>query len=181
MANRGLLIVLSGPSGVGKGSIRRRLFMRDDIDLSYSISMTTRYQRAGEQNGVDYYNDSIATIPASTMNAVNALKNVNTLIVGGKDRGVNLDELIKFIANNEQIENVICLPKTGEFIQAGLVGSDKNVSFVEKLDEAVLLAKKVTKPGTICLLSPAASSYGFFKNFEERGRLFKQFVVENNI
>ena len=132
-------------------------------------------------NGVDYYNDSIATIPASTMNAVNALKNVNTLIVGGKDRGVNLDELIKFIANNEQIENVICLPKTGEFIQAGLVGSDKNVSFVEKLDEAVLLAKKVTKPGTICLLSPAASSYGFFKNFEERGRLFKQFVLENNI
>ena len=132
-------------------------------------------------NGVDYYNDSIATIPASTMNAVNALKNVNTLIVGGKDRGVNLDELIKFIANNEQIENVICLPKTGEFIQAGLVGSDKNVSFVEKLDEAVLLAKKVTKPGSICLLSPAASSYGFFKNFEERGRLFKQFVLENNI
>ena len=159
-----------------------------NLDLQKAITsikefkpLEHRMEFVANINGVDYYNDSIATIPASTMNAVNALKNVNTLIVGGKDRGVNLDELIKFIVNNEQIENVICLPKTGEFIQAGLVGSDKNVSFVEKLDEAVLLAKKVTKPGTICLLSPAASSYGFFKNFEERGRLFKQFVLENNI
>ena len=55
MANRGLLIVLSGPSGVGKGSIRRRLFMREDIDLSYSISMTTREPRNGEIDGVDYF------------------------------------------------------------------------------------------------------------------------------
>lgn len=139
-----------------------------------------RMEFVAKINGVDYYNDSIATIPASTMNAVNALKNVNTLIVGGKDRGVNLEELIKFISNNEQIENVICLPKTGEFIKAGLEGTLKNVTFVEKLDEAVKLAKKVTKEGTICLLSPAASSYGYFKNFEERGRLFKKYVLENN-
>ena len=139
-----------------------------------------RMEFVAKINGVDYYNDSIATIPASTMNAVNALKNVNTLIVGGKDRGVNLEELIKFISNNEQIENVICLPKTGEFIKAGLEGTLKKVTFVEKLDEAVKLAKKVTKEGTICLLSPAASSYGYFKNFEERGRLFKKYVLENN-
>lgn len=139
-----------------------------------------RMEFVAKINGVDYYNDSIATIPASTMNAVNALKNVNTLIVGGKDRGVNLEELIKFISNNEQIENVICLPKTGEFIKAGLEGTLKNVTFVEKLDEAVKFAKKVTKEGTICLLSPAASSYGYFKNFEERGRLFKKYVLENN-
>lgn len=139
-----------------------------------------RMEFVAKINGVDYYNDSIATIPASTMNAVNALKNVNTLIVGGKDRGVNLEELIKFISNNEQIENVICLPKTGEFIKAGLEGTLKNVTFVEKLDEAVKHAKKVTKEGTICLLSPAASSYGYFKNFEERGRLFKKYVLENN-
>ena len=130
-------------------------------------------------NGVDYYNDSIATIPASTMNAVNALKNVNTLIVGGKDRGVNLEELIKFIKDSDTIENVICLPKTGEYIESGLVGSDKNVELVQKLDEAVNIAKKVSKAGTICLLSPAASSYGYFKNFEERGRLFKKFVLED--
>ena len=129
-------------------------------------------------NEVDYYNDSIATIPESTMNAINSIKNINTLIVGGKDRGVNLSELITFLSNSE-IENIICLPKTGEFIKEGLNTTNKNVIFVEKLDEAVKIAKKVTKPGTVCLLSPAASSYGYFKNFEERGRLFKQYVLEN--
>ena len=129
-------------------------------------------------NEVDYYNDSIATIPESTMNAINSIKNINTLIVGGKDRGVNLSELITFLSNSE-IENIICLPKTGEFIKEGLNTTNKNIIFVEKLDEAVKIAKKVTKPGTVCLLSPAASSYGYFKNFEERGRLFKQYVLEN--
>lgn len=131
-------------------------------------------------NDVDYYNDSIATIPESTINAVNALKNVNTILVGGNDRGVDLSELIEFLRNNETIENIICLPKTGEYIKEGLEGVNKNVTFFEKLDEAVKYAKEVTKPNTICLLSPAASSYGYFKNFEERGTLFKQYVLENN-
>ena len=128
---------------------------------------------------VDFYNDSIATIPESTINAINSIPNVNTLIVGGKDRGVNLEGLIKFL-NNSDIENIICLPKTGEFIKKGLENSNKNVQFTEKLDEAVSVAKKITKKVTACLLSPAASSYGYFKNFEERGRLFKKYVISNN-
>ena len=139
-----------------------------------------RMEFVAKVNGVDYYNDSIATIPASTMNAIKALGNVNTLIVGGKDRGVNLEELIEFIDKNENIENIICLPKTGEYIKDGLNHSNKNVTFAETLDIAVKIAKEVTKEGTICLLSPAASSYGYFKNFEERGRLFKKYVIENN-
>ena len=52
---KGLLIIMSGPSGVGKGTIRREVMKDGNTNLVYSISMTTRYQRAGEQNGVDYY------------------------------------------------------------------------------------------------------------------------------
>jgi guanylate kinase len=52
---RGLLIVLSGPSGVGKGTVRKALFERKDTPLQYSISMTTRSPREGEVNGVDYF------------------------------------------------------------------------------------------------------------------------------
>lgn len=52
---KGLLIVLSGPSGVGKGTVREALFKRADHDLVYSISMTTRLPRAGEENGREYY------------------------------------------------------------------------------------------------------------------------------
>lgn len=52
---RGLLVVLSGPSGVGKGTVRRALFQMPNHDLVYSVSMTTRAPRPGEVDGVDYY------------------------------------------------------------------------------------------------------------------------------
>ncbi|EHO51154.1 guanylate kinase [Lentilactobacillus kisonensis] len=55
MAKRGMLIVLSGPSGVGKGTVRKALFEEPDVDFEYSTSMTTRQPRPGEKNGVDYY------------------------------------------------------------------------------------------------------------------------------
>ena len=131
-------------------------------------------------NDVSYYNDSIATIPESTINAVNALGKVNTILVGGNDRGIDLTSLIEFLRNHETIENIICLPKTGEYIKEGLDGINKNIVFFEELKDAVEYAKEVTKPNTICLLSPAASSYGYFKNFEERGKLFKEYVLNNN-
>lgn len=55
MTERGLLIVLSGPSGVGKGTVRQAIFESGDNDFDYSISMTTRKQRAGERDGIDYF------------------------------------------------------------------------------------------------------------------------------
>lgn len=55
MSERGLLIVLSGPSGVGKGTVRKAIFDSEDNDFEYSISMTTRKKREGEVEGVDYF------------------------------------------------------------------------------------------------------------------------------
>jgi len=91
-----------------------------------------------------------------------------------------LSELIQFLEKSE-IENIICLPKTGEYIKQGLNKSNKNVVLVEKLKEAVILAKKITKKNSVCVLSPAASSYGYFKNFEERGNLFKEYVRSSDL
>lgn len=53
--DKGLLVVLSGPSGVGKGTVRESLFKREDHDLVYSVSMTTRLPRSNEVDGKDYY------------------------------------------------------------------------------------------------------------------------------
>lgn len=136
-----------------------------------------RMEFVGNINGVDYYNDSIATIPEATINTINSIKNINTLIVGGNDRGVNLDSLITFLINSK-IENIICLPKTGKYIYDALKYTNKNIKFTESLENAVKTAKQVTKKNMVCLLSPAASSYGYFKNFEERGKLFKKYVNE---
>lgn len=135
-----------------------------------------RLEYVGIVDGVTYYNDSIATIPESTICSIKALKRVNTLIVGGKDRGVNLENLIEYL-KNENIKNIICMPKTGEYIAEGLKNSNKNVILVSTMEEAVNTAKKVTEKNKICLLSPAAASYGFFKNFEERGKIFKRNVL----
>ncbi len=55
MAEKGLLIILSGPSGVGKGTVREAVMKEKDLNLSYSISMTTRAPRPGERDGRDYY------------------------------------------------------------------------------------------------------------------------------
>ncbi|MCC2931521.1 MULTISPECIES: guanylate kinase [Bacillus] len=55
MKERGLLIVLSGPSGVGKGTVRQAIFSQEDTKFEYSISVTTRNPREGEVNGVDYF------------------------------------------------------------------------------------------------------------------------------
>lgn len=55
MTERGILIVLSGPSGVGKGTVRKAIFDSGEMDFAYSISMTTRKMRAGEKDGVDYF------------------------------------------------------------------------------------------------------------------------------
>ncbi|MBM7647186.1 guanylate kinase [Bacillus ectoiniformans] len=55
MKEKGLLIVLSGPSGVGKGTVRKEIFSQPDVKFDYSISMTTRAPREGEVDGVDYF------------------------------------------------------------------------------------------------------------------------------
>ena len=121
---------------------------------------------------VTYYNDSIATIPESTINSLKSIPNVNTLILWWMDRWIDYSKLINFV-NGSNVENVICLPKTGHDLLPSLT---KKTYKVDNLPEAVKIAKEVTEKWTVCLLSPAASSYTFFKNFEERGRMFKELV-----
>lgn len=161
----------------------------DILKLDFSKSIKTienfktlehRMEFVAEIDGIKYYNDSIATIPEATINAIKALKNVNTLIVGGKDRGVDLSELYEFLKASD-LENIICLPKTGEYIFKELENSGKNCYLVNDLKDAVSKAKKITRKDSICLLSPAASSYGYFKNFEERGNLFKKYVLDKTV
>lgn len=131
-----------------------------------------RMEYVGEINNIKYYNDSISTIPEATINAVKSIKDVDTLIIGGMDRGIDYTKLINFL-NTKEVKNVICMPATGHKIAEKLKFKAYNV---ENLEEAVKLARKIAEKK--CLLSPAAASYGYFKNFEERGKKFKQLVRE---
>ena len=136
-----------------------------------------RMEYVGIFNGITYYNDSISTIPASCINALKSIK-VDTLILGGLNRGIDYSELINFI-NNYDLKNLICIPDTGNIIAAGITNNNIKVYKEDDLLNAIKRAKEVTKKGEVCLMSPAAASYNTFKNFEERGDFFKEHVKNN--
>ena len=140
-----------------------------------------RLEFVGTYNNITYYNDTIATIPQATIEGIRALKNVDTLIFGGMDRGIDYSLLIDYLSNCN-ISNLICMPTTGHKIGNILKENncEKNIVLVSTLEEAVNIAKQVTLKGKICLLSPAAPSYEYFKNFQEKGNCYKDLIKERN-
>ena len=134
-----------------------------------------RLEFVGEVNGVSYINDSISTIPEATMEAVKILKDVDTLILGGNDRGVDYDALVKFLRESN-VQNIICFSDTGKQIyeKINTEQNSKNLFYMHDLRESVKRAYEIAKK--IVLFSPAASSFNAYKNFMERGEEFKNLV-----
>jgi UDP-N-acetylmuramoylalanine--D-glutamate ligase len=148
------------------------------IDAANSFEgIEHRMEKVGDFDGITFYNDCIATIPFAVLNAVHALKRVGTLIIGGKDRGLDYTEFVEDLLN-ESIDNIICMPDTGYKIGKQLEekNAKSNILFAEDMENAVSLAFENTEKGKICLLSPAASSYNKYKNFEEKGRHYKELI-----
>ena len=134
-----------------------------------------RLQFIGNVNGVDYFDDSISTIPNATIQALGSVKNAKTVIIGGMDRGIDYSILIDFI-NNHREYNYIFAYESGKKLY-DVLGKYNDCHYTDNLEAAVALAKDITKNGEACILSPAAASYGYFKNFEERGDKFKEYVL----
>ncbi|MBD5466077.1 MAG: UDP-N-acetylmuramoyl-L-alanine--D-glutamate ligase [Lachnospiraceae bacterium] len=140
-----------------------------------------RLERVGTYGGITFYDDSISTICDTTMKALTSIKDANTVLIGGMDRGIHYGELIEFLSENS-IAHIILMEATGKRIYEEIHKEYQNfcnperLYLVKDLKEAVELSKKITKKGTSCVLSPAAASYGIFKNFEERGNEFKKYV-----
>jgi UDP-N-acetylmuramoylalanine--D-glutamate ligase len=131
--------------------------------------------------GVDYYDDSISTNCETTIEALKAVENVGTLILGGYERGLDYGPLIACLAKRP-LDHIVFIPTTGRRILAEIQarhpdGLAKTTLHAAKdLAEAVAIAKRVTAKGKACLLSPAAASYDSYKNFEERGEAFGRLV-----
>lgn len=151
------------------------------VSISNFKPLEHRLELVGVYNDIIYYNDSISTIPEATITAIETLKKVDTLILGGKDRGIDYSKLISYLCNSD-IKNLICMPATGYKIGKKIeeLVNNKNIYYIELLKDAVEKAKEITAKNKICLMSPAASSYEYFKNFEEKGKKFKEYVKENN-
>lgn len=138
-----------------------------------------RMQYVGKVNGVDYYNDSISTIPQATLQAIKSIPNARTVLIGGMDRHINYDVLIRFIKEHPEYTYILSY-ESGKRIY-DRVSDQSSCHYVKDLAESVALAKKITPQGGACILSPAAASYGYFKNFEERGNKYMELVGEETI
>lgn len=138
-----------------------------------------RLRNIGTYGGVIYYDDSISTACETAIQAMESLKvpGVGSLLLGGMDRGIDYTSLCDYLMDHAP-DHLILMPDSG--MRIGDMLKDRGyAAFVHRvsgLEEAVSVAKEVTPKGKICLLSPASASYGFFKNFEERGDRFGEFV-----
>lgn len=137
-----------------------------------------RLARVARVNGITYYNDSISTIPQAAIAAMEAVLDTDSIILGGMDRGINYGPLIAYMNAHKSIKCIL-LPDTGHKLYE-LIENAERLYRVESMIEAVGIASQVTKKGHSCLLSPAAPSYGFFKNFEDRGNQFESCVKSLN-
>ncbi len=99
------------------------------------------------------------------------------------DRGIEYDDLITWLSDHP-VPHIILMSDTGKRIYREIqqrypdFSSPERLVLVNTLEDAVAAAKTLTAPGAACVLSPAAASYGFFKNFEERGDVFSKLALE---
>lgn len=135
-----------------------------------------RMERVGERRGVTWYDDSISTIPEAAIAAVRALGCVETLILGGFDRGIDYSPLVKFLQEHP-IKNLVFVGKAGRRIYSEIQKSKIEIPkyiIEDDYTKIVPWCAEHTPQGGVVLLSPAAASYDAFKNFEVRGDFYAE-------
>ena len=138
-----------------------------------------RIELVRELRDVRYYNDSIASSPTRTIAGLRAFEQKVILIAGGKDKGIEFEELGSEIVNHVKI--LVLTGLTAQTIKKAVLASrnyiDKpDIIIEEDFEQAIHIAAKSAKEGDVVLLSPACTSFDRFKNFEERGDTFKEIV-----
>ena len=140
-----------------------------------------RIEFVREINGAKWYNDSASSTPTRTISGLNAFdKEEIILIAGGADKNLDYTPLAKPVL--EKVKILILMGETaGKIFEAVKQEQERenkelNIYMVDSLKQAVILAKRYSKPGQVVLFSPASTSFDMFKNMYERGNIFKELV-----
>lgn len=130
-------------------------------------------------SGVQYYDDSFSTTPETAIAAIEAFTQPEILILGGSGKKSDFSELGAVIAKADNIKAIIGIGEEWERIKGSIHGLPEHVLLLEgaaDMATVVQAAAKIASPGDIVLLSPACASFDMFKNYKERGNLFKEEV-----
>ena len=136
-------------------------------------------EKVGVYHGITWYDDSISTIPAAAIAAVRALGRVDTLILGGFDRGIDYTPLVDFLKENP-IKNLVFVGAAGRRIyqEFSIFNFQISILLEDDYEKIVPWCAGHTPQGGVVLLSPAAASYDAFKNFEVRGDFFREQILK---
>ena len=150
--------------------------VREVIPHLYTFKpLEHRLEPVGTFGGVTFVNDSISTIPQAAIAACQTLGKVDFLLLGGFDRDIDYGPLVDYMMEHP-VPYLLFTGKAGErmmqLMKAGGVAAELVV--YHTMEEAFDYLYAHKKAGDVCLLSPAASSYDQYKNFEERGAKFKR-------
>ncbi|MFI3298259.1 MAG: UDP-N-acetylmuramoyl-L-alanine--D-glutamate ligase [Rikenellaceae bacterium] len=168
VANALSAIMACSKAGVDFQSIRETL--RDFAGVEH------RLERVVEVDGVEYINDSKATNTDSVWYALDSMTRPTVWIAGGKDKG-NDYECLKELARSK-VKALICMGLDNEKLKAAFEGVVPVIYDTHSLAEALRAAREASQSGDAVLLSPACASFDLFENYEQRGRRFKDAVIE---
>ena len=148
------------------------------------VGLPHRLEPVGELRGVRYYNDSKATTPEAAALALQAFPQTPLLpLVGGYDKHIDLGPLVSAL-HHANLRGVVFLGQTGPELerrwQAG--GARESLPSLQAttLAEAVAWCRRMSHPGDVVLLSPGCASHDWFRNYEERGELFRRLVLSRD-
>ena len=140
-----------------------------------------RIESVRELDGVEYINDSKGTNVDSTIKAVQTMSQPTVIILGGYDKHASFDPLSREIINSPMIRHAVLIGETAGLIRNSLERAGfTSVTHADSMRDAVEKARSIAEKGWCVLLSPACASFDMFKDYEERGRVFKEIVKELN-
>ncbi len=154
-------------AGVDGEQILRTLYAFEGVEH--------RLERVCEIDGVEWINDSKATNVDSVWYALESMRRPTVWIAGGTDKGNDYEPLMEFVG--EKVKALVCMGVNNAKLVDNFSGKVP-VYDTHSLEEAVEVCRQVSQSGDTVLLSPACASFDLFRNYEERGRLFKERVLE---
>jgi UDP-N-acetylmuramoylalanine--D-glutamate ligase len=130
------------------------------------------------ETGTKFVDDSLSTIPEASLEALAAFPGERIfLILGGFDRQQDYSKIIEFLKNAPNVQRVFLLGQTGK----GLETSLGNAEYFENLPDLVRSLRSQDLRNSTVILSPGAASYDMFRNFEDRGRQFKELMLSQEL